>query len=287
MAKLDLITSSTRPASPAAGKAYFETDTNKIIVWDGSAWTELVSDNAVSSFTNDYSVSFPGTNEYMSIPDTDVWSLGDGAGTDNPISFSLWFNSASISTTYLITKEVNTSSNDREWVFRTISGKLYFFARGTGGGIIGRYYNTALNSSQWYHTVVTYDGSKASSGLKIYLDGSRVDDTDYSFAGYSSARNGNAEVRVASYELTGAVSNCLIDEVALFNTELSASDVASLRDTSGSNPAPADISSLSPVGWWRMGDNDNGAGNTITDQGSGSNNGALQNSPAFSSNVPS
>ena len=46
MAKLDLITSSTRPASPASGKAYFETDTNKVIIWDGSAWTELVSDNA-------------------------------------------------------------------------------------------------------------------------------------------------------------------------------------------------------------------------------------------------
>ena len=44
MAKLDLITSSTRPASPVAGKTYFETDTNKVIIWDGSAWTELVSD---------------------------------------------------------------------------------------------------------------------------------------------------------------------------------------------------------------------------------------------------
>ena len=44
MAKLDLITSSTRPAAPAAGKAYFETNTNKVIIWDGSAWTEIVSD---------------------------------------------------------------------------------------------------------------------------------------------------------------------------------------------------------------------------------------------------
>jgi len=44
MAALDLITSSTRPASPVAGKAYFETDTNKVIIWDGSAWTELASD---------------------------------------------------------------------------------------------------------------------------------------------------------------------------------------------------------------------------------------------------
>jgi hypothetical protein len=44
MAKLNTVTSSTRPASPTAGEAYFETDTNKIIIWDGSAWTELVSD---------------------------------------------------------------------------------------------------------------------------------------------------------------------------------------------------------------------------------------------------
>jgi hypothetical protein len=43
MAKLDTITSSTRPASPVAGKAYYETDTNKVIIWSGSAWTELDS----------------------------------------------------------------------------------------------------------------------------------------------------------------------------------------------------------------------------------------------------
>jgi hypothetical protein len=44
MAKLNTVTSSTRPASPAAGETYFETDTNKIIVWTGSEWTEIVSD---------------------------------------------------------------------------------------------------------------------------------------------------------------------------------------------------------------------------------------------------
>jgi hypothetical protein len=44
MATLNTVTSSTRPSSPAAGEAYFETDTNKIIVWDGAAWTEIVSD---------------------------------------------------------------------------------------------------------------------------------------------------------------------------------------------------------------------------------------------------
>jgi hypothetical protein len=44
MAKLDTITASTRPSSPTAGKVYYETDTNKVIIWSGSEWIELVSD---------------------------------------------------------------------------------------------------------------------------------------------------------------------------------------------------------------------------------------------------
>jgi hypothetical protein len=44
MAKLDTITASNRPSSPVAGKAYYETDTNKVIIWSGSEWIELVSD---------------------------------------------------------------------------------------------------------------------------------------------------------------------------------------------------------------------------------------------------
>ena len=35
------------------------------------------------------------------------------------------------------------------------------------------------------------------------------------------------------------------------------------------------------MGWWRMGDNDGGTGTTITDQGSGGNNGTLTNGPTF------
>ena len=38
---------------------------------------------------------------------------------------------------------------------------------------------------------------------------------------------------------------------------------------------PNDISSLSAVGFWRMGDNESGTGTTITDQGSGGNDGTL------------
>jgi len=38
------ITSSTRPGSPSIGDAYFETDTNNYIIYDGSAWRAYNSD---------------------------------------------------------------------------------------------------------------------------------------------------------------------------------------------------------------------------------------------------
>ncbi len=75
----------------------------------------------------------------------------------------------------------------------------------------------------------------------------------------------------------------LIDEAALFNSALSASDITTLYNRG----VPGDISSLSPVGWWRMGDNDGASDITITDQGSGGNNGTLTNGPTFSTEVPS
>ena len=81
----------------------------------------------------------------------------------------------------------------------------------------------------------------------------------------------------------------LIDEVAFFNSALSASDMSTLRGgaSAGTLGVPADISSLNPVGWWRMGDINGASGVTITDQGSGGNNGTLTNGPTYSTTVPS
>ena len=279
MATLNTVTSSTRPASPAAGEAYFETDTNKIIVWTGSEWTEIVSDTA-PSFSNTYSVDFDGTNDYMSIADADAFSLGNGSGTDNAFSISGWFNADSIGTFYVSTKD---SSSGREWAFRTVSSQLHFFAFGTSGGYIGRNYSTALSSGQWYHAVATYDASKASSGIKLYLNGTRVDDGDYSGGTYTAARNTGTEIRICALEKNGTYTGGLVDELSIFNTALSASDITAIYNSG----VPGDISSLSPVGWWRMGDNDSGTGTTITDQGSGGNDGTLTNGPTFSTDVPS
>tara|TARA_R100000458_G_scaffold45251_1_gene43459 strand:+ start:325 stop:1107 length:783 start_codon:yes stop_codon:yes gene_type:complete len=231
-------------------------------------------------FANTYSVDFDGTDDYMSIPDADIFSLGNGSGTDNAFSISGWFNADSIGAFYIATKD---ASGAREWAFRTVSGQLHFFVFGTGGGYIGRKDSTSLNTGQWYHAVVTYDASKASTGIKLYLNGTRVDVSDYSSGTFTASKNTTAEVRVAGLQVNNTYANGKVDEVAIFNTELSASDVTAIYNSG----VPADLSSYSPVGWWRMGDNDSGTGTTVTDQGSGGNNGTLTNGPTFSTTVPS
>ena len=74
-----------------------------------------------------------------------------------------------------------------------------------------------------------------------------------------------------------------MDEVAIFGSELSGSDITAIYNSG----VPADLTSYSPVGWWRMGENNSGTGTTITDQGSGGNDASLVNGPTFSTNVPS
>lgn len=260
--------------SHSIGLCKFNTTSKAIEVSDGTNWIvydyDFISYPAVS---NEYAVDFPGSNEYMAIADADIFSLGNGSGTDNAFSISAWFNADSISTFIIAAKD---KSGAREWEFRTISSQLHFYAFGTGGGYIGRNSSTTLSAGQWYHAVATYDASKANSGIKLYINGSQVDNGNYSGGTYTSAANHTNQVWVGRSEISG-IADGKIDEVAIFNSELSSSDVAAIYNSG----KPASLSSFSPVGWWRMGDNDGATGTTITDQGTGGNNGTLTNGPTF------
>jgi len=68
----------------------------------------------------------------------------------------------------------------------------------------------------------------------------------------------------------------------MFHSALSASNISDIYN----GGEPTDLDSYSPVGWWRMGDNNGGTGTTITDEGSGGNNATLVNGPTFSTDVP-
>jgi len=260
MAKLNTVTSSTRPASPTAGETYFETDTNKIIVWDGSAWTELVSDYA-PSFANTYSVDFDGANDEVTVPHhTSLNFSGEH-------TLSCWVKAPNF-TGYgmLITKE-GGGNNYRLGLSESVA---YYY---NGSSVVS---TNTLSTNTWHHIAATH--SNSNDETIIYVDG-----VSESFT-HATDSNTTTTANLCIGHLNSGYRKALkIDEVAVFGSVLSSSDISSIYNSG----VPGDISSLSPVGWWRMGDNDGGTGTTITDQGSGGNDASLYNSPTFSTDVPS
>ena len=126
--------------------------------------------------------------------------------------------------------------------------------------------------------------------MKVYFNGSLVGSQSVSDVKTNSpynlfvglGRGGN-----------GSRLNGKVDEVSFWTSDQSSNIASIYGDGSG---AP-DLSGLSPIGWWRMGDTgtDGAAGagssvSTITDAGSGGNNlvqSTASAQPLLSSSVPS
>ena len=251
------------------GKGKTNASNNWGDIYDSTAAgeTNITGSGGGVPFTNTYSMSFDGIDEWFNVADNDNLSFGNGT-TDSPFSISAWVK-MNDATRFRI---VGKYDSNLEYLFSTGgTDKIVFncYDNSTSARI-GRQYSTALTSfeGQWIHLVATYNGSSSSSGLKIYLNGSRVDDTDSNSGTYTAMENTTAPLEIGKNLTTYA--NGLIDETAIFNSELSASDVSTIFN----NGVPQDISSLSPVSHWRMGENAtwNGSTWTLTDQGSGGNN---------------
>jgi hypothetical protein len=224
-----------------------------------------------SDFDNAYALSFDGTNDYLEV--------GNVSGlTGSSFSVGAWF--------YLTATPggegvlgAGTTSSDRIWLQVLDSDTIRFGSLDNIDTFDLSSGTFALNT--WYHVVGVIDGTSK----EVFIDGSSLGTTTISSL---SGTNGN-NVRIGSLpsqtSAFGALNpfEGLLDEVAVFNAALSSANVSSIYNSG----TPNDISSLSPVGWWRMGDNDSGTGTTITDQGSGGNNGTLTNGPTFSTSVPS
>ena len=231
-----------------------------------------------TGFSNTKSIEFDGMDAYIDCGDNDNLSFGN-TSNDFPFTFSLWAKVNNLSPGHPLIEKQDPNGN-REYIFFIGSdGAIYnnIYSNGVALNRRGRKTSTGLISSNtWYHLAWTYDGqggTNASDGIKIYLDGTRVDNANNQKNTYVAMANTNNPFKI------GEFINGKIDEVSIFDSELSASDVTSIYN----GGAPNDISSLSPLSWWRF---EEASGLTATDSGSGGNNGLLDNTAIRSTDVP-
>jgi len=282
MSTITPTTSSTRPTG-VQGRIAFETDTKNIIVYDGTNWRAYFSDRAIYPYSgsNTSSVSLDGTDDYLSINSASELNFGDGG--DLAFSISAWAYIDTLSNFTILTKGVYPSTG--QYHVRMTGGLKMQLVLYDGSAFQSCFINQSLSTGQWYNFVFTYDGrggTSAKNGILGYLNGSLATLSTASSGTYSNMSDSSEPLYIGRNGSN--YSDGLVDEVAIFNSELSASDVTAIYN-SGS---PNDLTSLNPVAWWRMGDGIEGAsGTTVYDMSGYENNATLINGATYSSSVPS
>jgi len=238
---------------------------------------------AASPFPNTYSVDFDGTNDYIAID-----GVATGYASDTTGSISAWIkmDDATPAAAEYIFSISDASGSTFTSLYVNPEGRLTFAVQKTGTNqVIVRTDPTAFSDNTWYHVAVVQDGVLP----VVYIDGSAptqstlvsTDTTAYlgDLTGLDVATIGALRYQNS----TSLYYAGLIEEVSYFsNITLTGGQLSSIYNSG----IPASLTSYSPSGWWRMGDNNGGTGTTVTDQGSGGNNGTLVNGPTFSTDVP-
>ena len=189
------------------------------------------------------SLSFDGSTDKLTVSDSSLDISGD-------LTMSFWFKADAFGTwnyPLILTTFPETIASEH-------MGRCLGF---NGANLSSLTYydhdsaSTTLNTGQWYHAAVVYERTAGTdTGFHtIYLNGS----VDLTRTSVSLKDITYVETQIGqSYNANHF--DGLLDDVAIFNSALSASDVSSLAASRGAHIVN-DLS-LSPVAYYRMGEDD-------------------------------
>lgn len=235
------------------------------------------------AFANQYSISLDGTDDSVLLGDSSTTLFNYGTAN---FTMSIWF-------------KPDSSGDYKElWCGHDAGGWLMYLGNSNVFGFYGD--DTSLKSAgtvnlnAWNHGAVI----RTSTTLKLYLNGNKIlDDTIASTATFNKYTGGRAGTVGMGNPGNNAAYDGEVDEAAVWLSALSDGGV-SVGSTAGGDIAtiynsgvPNDISSLNPIGWWRMGESNSGTGTIVTDIGAGVGgtnvDGTLSNGASFVTDVPS
>ena len=230
--------------------------------------------NAQGSSFSTNSFTFDGNNDYV-----DMGNNLDFTNTD-AFSISCWFKRTRIGVSEFLVSKQDSTSNSRGYTLlipfddNKVTVVIRNNTASSGRLIVDC--TTAITDTNWHNIIMTYDGSSNVSGINLYLDGNN--DTGVTSGTLSATISNTANFQIGAKNGSNEFSGN-IDEVAVFTSELSASDATDIYNSG----VPTSLSSYASLAsWWRMGEEATYTGINwdLIDQGSGGNNGFSDTLPA-------
>ena len=167
---------------------------------------------------------------YVNCTDKTDFTFGNGS-SDSPFSFALWANVPSSGSNQRIVDKYDTSALQREWLFVYLStGTLRFNTWDESADRqIGRDVTATDYRGSPHHYTMTYTGSGAESGITVFVDGVRVDDTSASSTPYTAMENTTGIMTMGGF---AAQLNGWLDDFSLWKRNLTASEVLAVYQDS-------------------------------------------------------
>ncbi len=203
---------------------------------------------AVAGIANNYSMSFDGSNDYLSA------GSGSGITGSNPFSMSAWFKLASAPSGYPMILSTGRANSTNENILYVSPSYKLGWGNSSANADFPNSSGTTLSLNTWYHGVVTFNGSNT---IKIYingsLDGSKTDVSGVNIEDIDiviGARTNNGNTGKELY------FNGSIDEVGIWNTALTSTQVAEIYNGTSTNLTKdlTTVSGSNLIYWNRMGD---------------------------------
>jgi hypothetical protein len=250
---------------------------NLISYWKVDSDDDMThSTGNVADKVEKYALSLDGVNEYVQVSDD---SSIDFERTDSfTVSHWIYFNSTA---DQIIIAKREGSGNYRGWETRKLSsGKIRINICGvvnTSNIVIDT--STTLGANQWHHLTFTYDGSSNASGVKVYFDGVSQTMDSAVLDNLTSTISTTNDLYLSGRNGTTLPVNGYLDEISIWNDELSASEVSDLYDEGRYRPEYSELSFYGDcVSLWRITSADDSTASTGTIYDSvGSNDGTPQN----------
>ncbi len=189
---------------------------------------QAVTNNVLPASTSMY---ITGSTQ---LPKTSViptgFAFGSG-GTDTPFSLSVWVKWSTGDGVIAAIGPVSGTSYG--FAFQIVSASVYFQILGAAGVAAQTYINSNTNlvTNTWTNVVVTYDGSKLNSGMKIYFNGSLIANTpgtNGTYGGQGTFAAGTVLSLLANPDGSSELNNCRLSSLYIWNKELTSGDVTAI-----------------------------------------------------------
>jgi hypothetical protein len=208
-------------------------------------------------FVNTYSLSFDGMDDYVS---TNSKIIGSDITLSGWVNFNGSYSSFSEHFPMSITPSNTSAPNETLGRFYKNGSKLQIAIQcfDNTGANFSTYYvdNTTLEGAGWQHICLTYNVT--TKHIYAYLNGVAQNwvkifgaSTPVPFLTAVSTRVYESDLTIGRVKPTTTTGTYLglVDEVSTYNRILTQEEITSI------SAAPTDLTSLSPVAWYRMGDN--------------------------------